>query len=276
MLPLSAWKTEGPRVVPFSFPRNRQRSGSFRGRQTGRKRSGGQDTTGPKRSGHPDPERRKNGRHLQNREILRTFGGVFGEMQEWLNWPAWKASKHQKCFRGSNPLLSAKWHEQKQNPANYIFAGFYTLRPTIVKRSKVHPIYECGHCSKTQTPTSHTVKPNLQVFSRIRETRHKTPARFSPNPETMKIRKIQPYHALHARAMSPDRFDPGRHEMQTAEKRSLNRHVGKRRRIKPTNERAGGRKELICKFLAILFLPIRIKNYTFGVLNERFHLPLAV
>lgn len=197
-------------------------------------------------------------------------------MQEWLNWPAWKASKHQKCFRGSNPLLSAKWHEQKQNPANYIFAGFYTLRPTIVKRSKVHPIYECGHCSKTQTPTSHTVKPNLQVFSRIRETRHKTPARFSPNPGTMKIRKIQPYHALHARAMSPDRFDPGRHEMQTAEKRSLNRHVGKRRRIKPTNERAGGRKELICKFLAILFLPIRIKNYTFGVLNERFHLPLAV
>ena len=107
MLPLSAWKTEGPRVVPFSFPRNRQRSGSFRGRQTGRKRSGGQDTTGPKRSGHPDPERRKNGRHLQNREILRTFGGVFGEMQEWLNWPAWKASKPLKGFRGSNPLLSA-------------------------------------------------------------------------------------------------------------------------------------------------------------------------
>lgn len=176
----------------------------------------------------------------------------------------------------SRALLSAKWHEQKQNPANYIFAGFYTLRPTIVKRSKVHPIYECGHCSKTQTHTSHTIKPNLQVFSRIRETRHKTPARFSPNRDTMKIRKIQPYHALYARAMSPDRFDPGRHEMQTAEKRSLNRHVGKRRRIKPTNERAGGRKELICKFLAILFLPIRIKNYTFGVLNERFHLPLAV
>lgn len=28
-------------------------------------------------------------------------------MQEWLNWPAWKASKPQKGFRGSNPLLSA-------------------------------------------------------------------------------------------------------------------------------------------------------------------------
>ena len=31
-----------------------------------------------------------------------------GEMQEWLNWPAWKASKRQKRFRGSNPLLSAE------------------------------------------------------------------------------------------------------------------------------------------------------------------------
>jgi len=38
----------------------------------------------------------------------------------------------------------------------------------------------------------------------------------------LKIRKIQPYHALYARAMSPGRFDPGRHEMQTAEKRSFN------------------------------------------------------
>ena len=31
-----------------------------------------------------------------------------GKMQEWLNWPAWKASKPPKGFRGSNPLLSAK------------------------------------------------------------------------------------------------------------------------------------------------------------------------
>ncbi len=29
-------------------------------------------------------------------------------MQEWLNWLAWKVSKRQKRFRGSNPLLSAK------------------------------------------------------------------------------------------------------------------------------------------------------------------------
>ena len=31
-----------------------------------------------------------------------------GEMQEWLNWPAWKASKPQKGFGGSNPPLSAQ------------------------------------------------------------------------------------------------------------------------------------------------------------------------
>lgn len=31
-----------------------------------------------------------------------------GEVQEWLNWPAWKASKPLKGFRGSNPLLSAR------------------------------------------------------------------------------------------------------------------------------------------------------------------------
>lgn len=28
-----------------------------------------------------------------------------GEVQEWLNWPAWKASKPLKGFRGSNPPL---------------------------------------------------------------------------------------------------------------------------------------------------------------------------
>ena len=51
---------------------------------------------------------KKNRRHLQNREILSIFALYFGKMQEWLNWPAWKASKPQKGFRGSNPLLSAK------------------------------------------------------------------------------------------------------------------------------------------------------------------------
>ena len=39
-------------------------------------------------------------------------------MQEWLNWPAWKASKRQKRFRGSNPLLSA-------NTANRQTVAFY-------------------------------------------------------------------------------------------------------------------------------------------------------
>ena len=35
-----------------------------------------------------------------------------GKMQEWLNWPAWKASKPQKGFGGSNPPLSAKESER--------------------------------------------------------------------------------------------------------------------------------------------------------------------
>ena len=38
---------------------------------------------------------------------LSQDGTVVGEVQEWLNWPAWKASKPPKGFRGSNPLLSA-------------------------------------------------------------------------------------------------------------------------------------------------------------------------
>ncbi len=32
----------------------------------------------------------------------------YGEVQEWLNWLAWKASIPQKGVGGSNPFLSAK------------------------------------------------------------------------------------------------------------------------------------------------------------------------
>ena len=42
-------------------------------------------------------------------------------MQEWLNWPAWKASKRQKRFRGSNPLLSAIRVEQTTNKSSVLF-----------------------------------------------------------------------------------------------------------------------------------------------------------
>ena len=40
-------------------------------------------------------------------------------MQEWLNWPAWKASKPQKGFGGSNPPLSAK-NKTKQGDVDII------------------------------------------------------------------------------------------------------------------------------------------------------------
>lgn len=44
-------------------------------------------------------------------------------MQEWLNWPAWKASKPQKGFRGSNPLLSAKFFGT--NDKTFKFCRFF-------------------------------------------------------------------------------------------------------------------------------------------------------
>lgn len=37
-------------------------------------------------------------------------------MQEWLNWPAWKASIPQKGIGGSNPPLSAKEEKAGQKP----------------------------------------------------------------------------------------------------------------------------------------------------------------
>lgn len=55
-----------------------------------------------------------------------------GEMQEWLNWPAWKASKPLKGFRGSNPLLSARGvkHASPAKPksADYFCGLFHSQR----------------------------------------------------------------------------------------------------------------------------------------------------
>jgi hypothetical protein len=39
--------------------------------------------------------------------IFRKKSRFFGEMQEWLNWLAWKASIPQKGIGGSNPPFSA-------------------------------------------------------------------------------------------------------------------------------------------------------------------------
>lgn len=51
-----------------------------------------------------------------------------GEMQEWLNWPAWKASKRQKRFRGSNPLLSAEARDSSgQNLQDQCLADFFCV-----------------------------------------------------------------------------------------------------------------------------------------------------
>lgn len=66
----------------------------------------------PRRFGHgmrrrPDEKRR----FLVKSENNYYLCEPKGEVQEWLNWPAWKASKPLKGFRGSNPLLSAKGPE---------------------------------------------------------------------------------------------------------------------------------------------------------------------
>ncbi len=49
----------------------------------------------------------------ENSSIFATLK-AHGEVQEWLNWPAWKASKRQKRFRGSNPLLSAEMMQSRR------------------------------------------------------------------------------------------------------------------------------------------------------------------
>ena len=54
------------------------------------------------------------------------FALAKGKMQEWLNWPAWKASKPQKGFGGSNPPLSAKQNKQEDTERD-LLAYFLTI-----------------------------------------------------------------------------------------------------------------------------------------------------
>ena len=61
------------------------------------------------------------------------FANRYGKVQEWLNWPAWKASKRQKRFRGSNPLLSAKYKRSK-GMSKDIFLFFITSPQTLFER----------------------------------------------------------------------------------------------------------------------------------------------
>ena len=63
-------------------------------------------------------------------------------MQEWLNWPAWKASKPQKGFGGSNPPLSAEFYAGVSNEfldtpfllkvSLYLFARYLRCRGTLL------------------------------------------------------------------------------------------------------------------------------------------------
>ncbi len=53
-----------------------------------------------------------------------------GEMQEWLNWLAWKAGIPQKGIRGSNPLLSAD-NQGGVNLKKDLHPLFYCLKSNI-------------------------------------------------------------------------------------------------------------------------------------------------
>ena len=63
---------------------------------------------------------------ISSRVVVLFFSFIFylcirfnhnGEMQEWLNWLAWKASISQKGIGGSNPPFSA----EKSNPKGSLF-----------------------------------------------------------------------------------------------------------------------------------------------------------
>ena len=59
-------------------------------------------------------------------------------MQEWLNWPAWKASKPQKGFRGSNPLLSALRNLQ-------CGFRFFVAQPAVMVWRSLPGTVDCKH-----------------------------------------------------------------------------------------------------------------------------------
>lgn len=73
------------------------------------------------------------------------FAPAKGKMQEWLNWPAWKASKRQKRFRGSNPLLSANRRRKRQNKfCSAVLLQFVVGWGATTVSTKRHRIFVCN------------------------------------------------------------------------------------------------------------------------------------
>ncbi len=122
------------------------------------------------------PGTRNSGRNLQIREILRTFGAPNGKMQEWLNWPAWKASKPLKGFRGSNPLLSADVR-QRRKLRDSLTEFFHARAPRGDKKKRG------GRRSQTQGPDARIGrKGRAQMASGAgveRKDRARIPGRYS-------------------------------------------------------------------------------------------------
>ena len=90
-------------------------------------------------------------------------------MQEWLNWPAWKASKPPKGFRGSNPLLSAK--KYRTIPANVRFAGIVVSIRAAARAARTRKLRPAGPqagkrgaaCIKSDVGQAKTAVPALSL-----------------------------------------------------------------------------------------------------------------
>ena len=91
-----------------------------------------------------------------------------GKVQEWLNWPAWKASKRQKRFRGSNPLLSAL---VTTDIVGCFFIGSRSvskLPPTTNKKTALHAVV-----ARATVGDSHSLGVTSVVYFRTAQARQR-------------------------------------------------------------------------------------------------------
>ena len=92
-----------------------------------------------------------------------------GKVQEWLNWPAWKASKRQKRFRGSNPLLSALATTDINVGCFFIGScSVSKLPPTTNKKTALHAVV-----ARATVGDSHSLGVTSVVYFRTAQARQR-------------------------------------------------------------------------------------------------------
>ena len=94
-----------------------------------------------------------------------------GEMQEWLNWPAWKVGKPQKGFGGSNPPFSAKNFLNEVIEKNRLVFFCFCVGGGFVSRWRcgrvICALYYCsvGALLRNYKPCAYNQKVNIFPFS---------------------------------------------------------------------------------------------------------------